>query len=177
MLDTSSQRMLCEASLAKKLRAIGTKRSMCLLTLSSGASPITTDSIVIPLKICGMNEDRIVELDEVLIVPNIPLRAASTPFNKELRYMENSGGVKTNQQAFTFVLRLRQLYSFQETKYGPEGMPDTIRNPLDWVLFGPSPDLAELSKEMSCMHVGCIEKEVIYQIFNERFSGVLPLPN
>ena len=89
MLDSGSQRTFCQSALARKLKARGPRQSVPMYTLSTGSKVDITDSMAISLTICEIDEDQPVELDEVLTVHHIPLKAASIPSDVELKHMKH----------------------------------------------------------------------------------------
>ena len=177
MLDTGSQRTFCSASLARRLQAKGPTRSVPMCNLSTGQTAEITDCVVIHLTVQGVEEKQSIDLQEVLTVPSIPLKAASIPSDEDLRHMKHLRGVKLSElknKKVELLVGFDASFVFRplESIYGPRIAPDAIKTILGWTLFDPAPSVLRPN-----MHVACVDEDEVCSAFEGKFVDTLAVPN
>ena len=96
LLDSGSQRTFLQESLAKRLNVRGKKQSVSIRTLSSRSNEEVMDSQAVTIKVAGLYEDenRGVELKDVLTVLRLPMKATPLPTCGEIWNMKHLSGIR-----------------------------------------------------------------------------------
>ena len=162
LLDSGSQRTFCEINLAQKLGAIGPKEVLSIQTLTSGNGSTVVEGMLISLSVESLLNEEIVNLNGVLTVDRIPLKAGVAPTALELEKMKHLKGVVLHELRDKTVSLLIGLDNFSlfrplENRCGAEGEPDAVLTVLGWTLFGTISSPQDGIK--SCMHVSTLHDE------------------
>ena len=154
-----------------------------MYTLSTGSKAEITDSMAISLTICGIDEDQPIELDEVLTVPHIPLKAASAPSDVELKHMKHLQSVTLSEwrdKSVGLLIGLDASTVFRplQSIYGPEGTPHAIKTVLGWALISPAPNILKTDGEgVSCMHLASANVNEDSEGIEQVFADALTVPS
>ena len=158
LLDSGSQRTICEKELARRLGASGPREVLPIQTLSSGSDPAVVDGMLIPLSVTSLTHGNEVELHEVLTVDAIPLRAA-VPTALELNRMQHLEGVELHElqdKSVGLLIGLDNPALFRplESRHGKNGEPDAVLTTLGWTLFGTA--FSSSQENDYCFHVSTL---------------------
>ena len=164
-LDSGFQRTFLQESLAKRLNIRGEKPTVSIRTLSSRSFEEVIDSQAVTIKVVGLHEDenRGVELKDVLTVPRLPMKATPLPTSEEICNTKHLSGIRFTElqdKSDGLLTGLDFAFVFRpiERRHGLKGSLDAIRTTFGWVMFG-SVSSSCLPEEFDPLDYPCMNEE------------------
>ena len=141
LLDQGSTSSFCDNGLANLLQASGSQRCLALRTLTS---PKFLRTMSFSLSVQALNGGMWIEIPDVVVVDNIPVKPNAVPENEVLKsheYLKDVHLQKINETSVKLLIgaNVPQVFRVEEIKPAPIlRYPDAVKSPLGWSLLGPS---------------------------------------
>ena len=139
-LDPGSSFSFCERKLMNALNAPGSPKSVTIHTMTA---PRTLDSEAVSVSVEPLKGGNRIELSEVVVVDEIPVKPNITPNPRDLQRPDYLRGVDLpHVEGATVTLLIGanfpEALRVEIVRNGSYGCPDAVRTPLGWSLLGPA---------------------------------------
>ena len=140
-LDEGSNTTLCSEKLLQKLNITDTERHSCTLHTVNGANALH-HVMRTNLSVFGCDSSELIQLKNVLAVPNLPGLQESIPSAKDSQHYPYLSDIKfVELDCWDIDLLIgadvQAAHHVYEARYGQEGQPTAILTGLGWTLSGP----------------------------------------
>ena len=139
-LDQGSTASFCEKSLIDLLGASGDQRRLTMQTMTSTK---TLDTISVKLEVQPLEGGNWLNMNDVVVIDDIPVKPNTYPHAKTLRrhrYLHNIEllEIKNGTVQLLIGANVPAAFRVESMREGGGQLPDAVRGPLGWSLFGPS---------------------------------------
>ena len=141
LLDQGSTSSFCDKGLANLLQASGSQRCLALRTLTL---PELLKTMSFSLSVQALNGGKWIEIPDVVVVDNTPVKPNAVPENEVLKnheYLKDVHLHKIIQPSVKLLIgaNVPQVFRLEEIKSTPNlRYPDAVKSPRGWSLLGPS---------------------------------------